>query len=782
MREAVSRQRIGKHVELNGIVQGVGFRPFVRNLAVAHDLVGWVRNTSAGVEIEAEGPSDDLDAFVSELVSRAPPRAQIEQITVRDIPTNGGTRFAILESLARPDAYQLVSPDIATCDNCLSELFDPDDRRHLYPFINCTNCGPRFTIIQDIPYDRPHTTMRAFRMCPACRSEYEDPEDRRFHAQPNACPACGPHVWLVDSKQRGSCGQGNSSPNDREVIGSASRALKEGAIVALKALGGFQLACDAANDEAVKRLRVRKRRPHKPFAIMMPNLDVVRRHCWVTADEKELLCSPACPIVLVRWLDDSTLCPSVAPGNRYLGVMLPYSPLHHLLLQETGRPLVMTSGNLSEEPIAKDNDEAFRRLASLADIFLLHDRDIHARYDDSVWFVPVSGRSQPIRRARGYAPSPVRAPFPLGRILACGTELKNTFCLTRDQHAFVSQHIGDMENRETLECFEETVASYESLFRIEPAVIACDLHPDCLATRYGQKRAQAEHLPVLYVQHHHAHVASCMADNDWSADAGPVLGVAFDGTGYGTDGSIWGGEFLIADYRGFQRYGHLQPLPLPGGEAAIQRPYRIALGWMQVCLDKILDLPFLKTVSKEEIGTVRQMVLRGLNTPWTSSCGRLFDAVSALLDVCGRTTYEGHAAVELEMMAGDLSQVPIGSGYPFTIESRQGRNVLCLDRLLETIVQELKAGRTAHEISGVFHVTVAQMIVRMCERMRQETALNVVALSGGCFQNRQLLCLTGDHLAKKGFQVLTHRRVPCNDGGLSLGQAVVACHLYRGDR
>jgi len=781
VREALSRQRNGKHVELSGVVQGVGFRPFVRNLAVAHDLSGWVRNTSAGVEIEVEGPPEELDAFVTELVSRAPPRAQIEQIAVRDIPTNGGGRFAILESLPRPDAYQLVSPDIATCDDCLSELFDPEDRRLLYPFINCTNCGPRYTIIRDIPYDRPKTTMRDFRMCPACRAEYEDPEDRRFHAQPNACPACGPHLRLMEGRPSGSSGPGKGLQNDSEVIASASKALKEGAILALKGLGGFQLACDAADEEAVNLLRARKRRPHKPFAIMMQSLEMVRRHCWVMPEEKEILCSPACPIVLLRWLEGSTLCPSVAPGHRYLGVMLPYTPLHHVLLQETGRPLVMTSGNLSEEPIAKDNDEAFRRLAPLADIFLFHDREIHARYDDSVWFVPVSGRSQPIRRARGYAPSPVRVPFPMGRVLACGAELKNTFCLTRDPYAFVSQHIGDMENRETLECFEETVAGYESLFRTKPALIACDLHPDCLATRYGRKRAHDEHLPLMYVQHHHAHVASCMADNKWPADAGRVLGVAFDGTGYGTDGSIWGGEFLIADYRDFQRYGHLQPLPLPGGEAAIHRPYRIALGWMQACLGEIPDLPFLRAVSEEEIRTVRQMVVRGVNTPYTSSCGRLFDAVSALLDLCGRATYEGHAAARLEMTAGDLCRDPIGAGYPFTIESRQGRDVLCLDRMLQTILHELSAGRSAREISIVFHVTVARMISQMCERMREGTALNVVALSGGCFQNRHLLRLTVDHLGEKGFQVLTHHQVPCNDGGLSLGQAVVACHLHRGD-
>jgi hydrogenase maturation protein HypF len=439
----------------------------------------------------------------------------------------------------------------------------------------------------------------------------------------------------------------------------------------------------------------------------------------------------------------------------------------------------MTSGNLSEEPIAKDNDEALRRLAPLADLFLLHDRDIHARYDDSVWFVPAPGRAQPIRRARGVAPSPVRIAFPLGRILACGAEWKNTFCLTRDRYAFVSQHIGDMENLETLENFEETVAIYEHLFRTEPAALACDLHPDYLAGRYAHRRSGDEGLPLLSVQHHHAHVASCMADNDWDPGAGPVLGVAFDGSGYGTDGSIWGGEFLIADYRGFRRYGHLQALPLPGGEAAIRRPYRTALAWLQASLGEIPDLPFLHSISKEEMGVVCRMAARGTNTPLTSSCGRLFDAVSALLDVCGRSTYEGHAAVSLEMLAGDLRGSGCSSHYPFFIERQGGGSVVRLDPLLKAIVGELKAGRRPREISAVFHTTLARMVVEMCERMREETGLKAVALSGGCFQNRTLLGLTLDPLSERGFQVLLHRRVPCNDGGLSLGQAVVASQRFK---
>jgi hydrogenase maturation protein HypF len=512
---------------------------------------------------------------------------------------------------------------------------------------------------------------------------------------------------------------------------------------------------------------------------MMPDLGEILRHCRVTAEETELLASPASPIVLLLWRRDSLLCRSLAPGHQRLGVMLPYTPLHHMLLREAGRPLVMTSGNLSEEPIAKDNEEALCRLASLADLFLLHDRDIYGRYDDSVWFVPVPGSPQPVRRARGYAPSPVRVSFPLGRILACGPELKNTFCLTRDHYAFVSQHIGDMENQETLEHFEETVEIYERLFRTRPAVVACDLHPDYLASRYGRDRARQERLPLVFVQHHHAHIASCLADNDWDPGAGPVLGVAFDGTGYGTDGSVWGGEFLIADYRGFKRYAHLEHLALPGGEAAIRRPYRTALGWLHAALGEIPDLPFLGSVSGEESGLVCRMVDRGLNTPLASSCGRLFDAVSALLNVCVHSTYEGHAAVELEMIAGDSARAEAGAGYPFVVDRRGGVFVLGLAPLLKGVVADLRAGRPCSEISALFHTTVARMAVQMCERMREETSLDVVALSGGCFQNSLLLRLTLDGLQEKGFRVLKHRRVPCNDGGVSLGQAVVACHLHR---
>lgn len=782
-------QYIAKRIEITGVVQGVGFRPFVYNLAIGHGLRGWVRNTSAGVEIEVEGSMLALDAFIQALTFQTPPRAHIESISVQEISLNGYDSFAILPSLPQADAYQLVSPDIATCADCLRELFDPRDRRYAYPFINCTNCGPRFTIIEDIPYDRPNTTMRKFQMCPICQAEYDDPTNRRFHAQPNACPVCGPHLWLVGDAQLTVANSPISSASttttgnttnlaDSAVIHKVNGLLKSGAIVALKGLGGFHLACDATNEMAVKRLRDRKRRPYKPFAVMMATMDEVRRHCWVTSEEADLLTSPASPIVLLRWRNDSTVARAVAPNNRYLGVMLPYTPLHHLLLQEVGRPLVMTSGNLSDEPIAKDNEEAIRRLGPLADAFLLHNRDIYTRYDDSVWFVPLADQPQPLRRARGYAPSPVRLTFPLGRILACGAELKNTFCLTRDRYAFVSQHIGDLENMEAFDHFETTVALYEHLFRAKPAAIACDVHPDYLATRYAQERARNEGLPLFPIQHHHAHIASCLADNDWLPTTGPVIGVALDGTGYGSDGHIWGGEFLIADYRSFERYGHLQYLPLPGGDAAVHRPYRTAFAYLYRCLGEIPELPFIALVPAEEIQVVQQMVEQGINTPLTSSCGRLFDAVSALLGICLQATYEAQAATELEMAAGDIQ---IANSYPFTIDYETGPHIVRLEPLFEALIQALKAGKPISEISAAFHNTVAHIITKMCQLIRVERGLNTVVLSGGCFQNRQLLRLSVNALRAQGFRILLHREVPCNDGGLSLGQALIANFSSRGD-
>jgi hydrogenase maturation protein HypF len=618
-----------KQISVRGVVQGVGFRPFVYRLAHDHGLTGWVLNHSGGVDIEVEGAPAALDAFVRDLTAQAPPLARILAVEATDAPAKGYTSFEIRQSVAEEGRYQLISPDIATCADCQRELLDPGDRRYRYPFTNCTNCGPRFTIIRDIPYDRPLTTMQPFAMCADCQREYDDPLDRRFHAQPNACPVCGPQVWLEE------VGEPGARPADEDrALRLAGQMLLDGKVLAIKGLGGFHLACDATNADAVRTLRDRKGRPAKPLAVMMSTLDDIRLHCHVSKEEEELLTSQQCPIVLLRWRDDSAVVGEVAPNNLYLGAMLPYTPLHHILLRDVGRPLVMTSGNLSEEPIAQDNDEARHRLAPLVDALLMHNRDIYARYDDSVWFAPTAHSVQPIRRSRGYAPFPVRLPFKAGELLATGAELKNSFCVTRDDFAFLSQHIGDMENLETLEHFETTLELYKHLFRTEPDRIAHDLHPDYLGTTYAQA-AFADPDARVSIQHHHAHVAACLVDNEWSPGDGPVIGVAWDGTGYGLDGHIWGGEFFVGGYDGFQRVAHLEYLPMPGGDAAIRNPWRLALGYAYTLSGEV---PSLAGVSEQEVRIARQQVDRRLNTPFTSAAGRLFDAVAALVGVRERVT------------------------------------------------------------------------------------------------------------------------------------------------
>jgi len=777
-------------ISVRGIVQGVGFRPFVYGLAVKHNLKGWVYNTSEDVRIEVEGEAEAVEQFELELKTKSPPLAHIESVTIVHHPPRGYKNFEIRHSQAQEGKYQLISPDVATCEACLGELLDPENRRYGYPFTNCTNCGPRFTIIEDMPYDRPQTTMRSFQMCPQCQAEYDNPLDRRFHAQPNACPKCGPQVELVDN-------QGNpvtpiesgSSP-----ITAASQLLKEGKIVAIKGLGGFLLACDATNDTAVKTLRQRKKRSSKPFAIMVTTVDEAKRHCYVSPEEEDLLTSPQSPIVLMRWKEDSSVSREVAPNLRFLGVMLPYTPLHHILLRGIGRPLVMTSGNLSEEPIARDNDEALRRLSGIADYFLIHNRDIYSRYDDSVAIVE-RGTSQLIRRARSYAPYPIRLSFEARQVLGCGAEEKNTFCLTKDNYAFLSQHIGDMENMETLEHFDSTISLYKRLFHMEPEIIAHDLHPDYLATKYAQELGESG-MKLIPVQHHHAHIASCMADNGLKP---PVIGVAFDGTGMGADGNIWGGEFLVADYRNFNRVGHLEYLPLPGGAAAIKRPYRTTISYILTLLGgnalnaviatlnemkgKQSQLASIGQVTEVEVEVIKRQIERRINSPLSSSMGRLFDAISALLGIRGEIDYEGQAAVDLEMAAyssviarrvSDEAIYDAQESYPYRIVEDAGIRIVHLGDLLSTVIEDLHQGISKEMISVKFHNTVAQMINEMCHLITDETGITQVALSGGVFQNRLLLGKAVRLLESSGFQVFTHRQVPCNDGGISLGQAVIA--------
>lgn len=753
-------------ISAKGVVQGVGFRPFIYGLAKKYRLNGWVRNTSEDVKIEVEGERGPIDSFISAIATEAPPLARVEELSVSFDSPAGYTVFEIRSSEAQPGKYQLVSPDIATCRPCIDDVFTPGNRRRRYPFTNCTNCGPRFTIIKDIPYDRPLTTMSPFKMCPDCRREYDDPLDRRFHAQPNACPACGPQLELTDNKGK--------AAGCSDVIAKIAELLTAGSIVAIKGLGGFLLACNAEDAAAVTLLRRRKHRPSKPLAVMLKDIEGVRKHCSVSDVEEKLLSSPQAPIVLLEWKGASTICHETAPGLKYIGVMLPYTPLHHLILRETGLPLVMTSGNISEEPIAGQNGEALRRLGDIADYFILHDRDIHSTYDDSVAIV---ANRQPVlvRRARGYAPFPISLTFTAPQILACGAGEKNTFCLTRDNHAFISQHIGDMENIETLEHYERTVALYKQLFRINPTIIAYDMHPDYLPTKYALEQVERHGLQPVAVQHHHAHIASCLADN---GKEGPVIGVTFDGTGYGTDGHIWGGEFLVADYKGFRRAGQLQYLPLPGGALAIKKPYRTALGYILSLLGEgaLDNRPgFPGKIDADERELVCRQVKSNFNSPLTSSMGRLFDAVSAMAGICSTIDYEAQAAIGIEMAAYDA---PGEEGsYPFSLIGGDGYSTIMLHGLVAAILDDLWKGCALHStVAMKFHNTVAAMTRDVCVKIRGESGLNSVALSGGCFQNRLLLARVTDLLDKSGFDVLTHKDVPANDGGISLGQAVIAAN------
>jgi hydrogenase maturation protein HypF len=754
---AISLSRIS----VRGVVQGVGFRPFVYQLAVHHNLRGWVCNTSEDVKIEVEGEAKDIEQFIKDLKVQAPPLSHIEDITVTVGEPGNYTKFEIRESVPEAGKYQLISPDIATCTDCLKEIFSPSDRRYRYPFTNCTNCGPRFTIIDDIPYDRPNTTMKSFQMCPTCQREYENPLDRRFHAQPNACPVCGPQLELTDNKgKQVSC---------EDIIKKTTELLKDGKIIAVKGLGGFLLACDATNKKAVNLLRIRKNRPAKPLAVMVSTLDEVKNHCEVNAEEEQLLTSPGSPIVLMKWKPESNIAQAVAPGLKYLGVMLPYTPLHHILLKEVGIPLVMTSGNLSEEPIAKDNDEAIKRLNKIADYFLMHNRDIYARYDDSVMIVE---KETPhfARRARGYAPYPIHLPFQSKQVLGCGAEEKNTFCLTRDNYAFVSQHIGDMENMETLEHYVNTIELYKKLFRIEPQTIAHDMHPEYLPTKFAKELAEKEKIKLVPVQHHHAHIASCMAEN---GIGGPVIGVALDGTGYGTDGNIWGGEFMVADYTRFERVAHLEYLPLAGGALAIKKPYRTAAGYLAALgIDIDKNLPLFDYLQKSELEIIKEQVAKGVNASLTSSMGRIFDAVAALIGVKGIIEYEAQAAIDLEMLAYEAPDET--TSYQFSIEKQASVSTIKIHNLLTAIIKDLHKKTANAIISARFHNTVAQMILETCQVITEKTGLKKVALSGGVFQNRLLLRKTVPLLESKGFEVYTHRQVPCNDGGISLGQVAIA--------
>lgn len=772
MHEPSTSALIRKRIRVRGIVQGVGFRPFVYNLAHELGLAGYVLNSSAGVTIEIEGGEPAVTQFITKLKNSPPPLAQIEEVLLADLEPGGESAFVIRHSQAEPGEFVLVSPDVATCDDCWRDFGDSANRRYGYPFTNCTNCGPRYTIIQDIPYDRPTTTMAKFRMCELCQTEYEDPSDRRFHAQPNACAECGPALALVDSGGSFPEPQDYEAANTAVILRRVRELLREGTIVAVKGLGGFLLACDAENDGAVQRLRERKRRSDKPFALMSRDVGSVESFCVVSAEERSSLLSPRRPIVILQRRRDSGLATSIAPGNNSIGVMLPYTPLHYLLFSDSPdepsqfRALVMTSGNISEEPIVTSNEEAWQRLCDVADWFVFHNRDIYMRADDSVTRV-FEQRERVLRRSRGYAPHPVDLGIELQEILACGAELKNTFCLTKGRYAILSQHIGDLENFETLVFFEETLANLKKLFRVEPRAVVHDLHPQYMSTHFATRLALE---PKIAVQHHHAHIASCMAENHLSRK---VIGVAFDGTGYGTDGKIWGGEFLVADFRGFERRAHLRYVPLPGGDAAVRQPWRMAMSYLRDTFGANgspgMDGAFLREVPKPSIAVVDTMLARGLNCFDTSSCGRLFDAVSSIVGLRHEVTFEGQAAIELEM----ISDPSVTRVYPYSVGEQQAAQ-LDMRPMIQAIVQEVSQAVPASEIAAVFHNTIAALIDDVCGRIRQRDGLNRVCLSGGTFQNVFLLERATRGLRRNGFEVFLHSKVPPNDGGIALGQAVIA--------
>jgi hydrogenase maturation protein HypF len=747
-----------KHIRVKGIVQGVGFRPYVYQLAGRFKLCGHVANTAAGVRIHVEGPPTAIAGFLASIPAEAPPLAQITDVDAADAPTEGFHRFDIIASRDDSAKSALISPDVAICDDCLKEMLSPRDRRFRYPFINCTNCGPRYTIIDDIPYDRPQTSMAPFPMCPRCQAEYDDPANRRFHAQPNACPVCGPHVQLLD-------GSGQAA-DTRDPISAVVALLQQGRIVAIKGLGGFHLAVDAENEPAVARLRQRKQREEKPLAVMAYDGDRIRRFARLDDEEMAVLASPQRPILLLAKRSDQALAPSVAPHNRYFGVMLPYAPLHYLLLEKTFAALVMTSANLSEEPIAIANHEAVERLASIADAFLVHNRDIYLRCDDSI-VRKTAGVTRFIRRARGYVPTPVFLNHTPPPVLACGAALKNTVCLTKEDRAFISQHIGDLENLATYGAFRDTIAHLQRILAIAPRVIACDLHPDYLSTRYAT--AQSD-LPVIQVQHHHAHIVSAMAENHLD---GRVIGLAFDGTGYGPDGTIWGGEVLLAENGRYERAAFLQPLPMPGGAAAIKAPWRMAISYLYQAFGESfrdLDAPFMASVDRKQADILVAMMQQTLNAPLTSSMGRLFDGIAALIGLRRTVAFEGQAAMELEMIAAPETAAPYDYGWQ---ASDDGLRIPTAP-IIQGVVADIRHGRPKAHISRRFHITLVHLFTDLCSHLRRQTDLDRVVLSGGTFQNAILLEELSGSLAKSGFAVYTHRLVPPNDGGLSLGQAVAA--------
>lgn len=753
--------KIRENIIIKGIVQGVGFRPFIHKLVQNYNLSGWVLNSNQGVEIDIEGKTEELNNFISDIKDKLPPLARIEKIEVNQLPLIGYKGFSIKKSITKEEnSFVLVSPDISICEDCLQELFNPHNRRFHYPFINCTNCGPRFTIIKDIPYDRGKTTMRVFKMCPQCQSEYENIEDRRYHAQPNACAECGPQVFLYQSKRK---------LENIDPIEEAIKLLKDGKIGAIKGLGGFHLACDATNNKVVTKLRRLKNREAKPFAIMSFNLEKIKQYCKLGKKEEKWLVNRARPIVLLKKKEDSLISLLVAPRNNYLGVMLPYTPLHYLLLKDNFTALIMTSGNIADQPIIGDNQEALEKLDGIADFFLLYNRDIFNRCDDSVVKIVNDGNVF-FRRARGYVPYPIILDFKLKEVLALGGELKNTISFSKENYVFPSQYLGDLKSVETLDFLKESIENLEKIFRVNPEIIACDLHPDYLSTQFAEEIGAKKGLKVVKVQHHHAHIVSCMAENNIKEK---VMGVAYDGTGYGDDGKIWGGEFLLCDLNKYFRVGHLKYYPLPGGDKAIAEPWRMAYSYLYSIYGpnaKTLDIDFNHRMDYDKLSIIEKMIDKNINSPLTSSCGRLFDAASSLIGIRDEINYEGQAAMELESFCAS----GIKERYKFCIYKEGKEFIIDPQEIFIDIIEDLKKGIDKKIMATKFHNTVAEFTLNLCGKIRENNGIKKIALSGGVFQNHYLTEKIISLLERDDFRVYTQRKVPPNDGGISLGQAVVA--------
>lgn len=758
--ETLARLRL----TIRGAVQGVGFRPFIYRLAADMGLPGWVNNSPRGVSIEVEGTRDRLETFLLRIEREKPPRSSIQGIEASFLDPVGFTGFEIRPSDEDGKKSALILPDIATCPDCLQEIFDPGNRRYLYPFTNCTNCGPRFTIIESLPYDRPNTTMRAFEMCERCRAEYENPLDRRFHAQPNACPDCGPHLGLWSPES-------GAVASHHDALLRAVEAIRRGEIVAVKGLGGFQLMVDARREDAVTRLRARKHREEKPFALMYPSLEAIKRDCEVSPMEERLLASPEAPIVLLqRRAGGWQVADGVAPGNPQLGIMLPYTPLHHILMSILGFPVVATSGNLTDEPICTDEDEAIARLGDIAGAFLVHNRPIARHADDSVARV-LMGREMVVRRARGYAPLPVHLKQPIPTILGVGAHIKNSIALSSGQDVFVSQHIGDLETEQAYNSFRNVIADFQQLYEAQPEIIACDMHPEYLSSAY----ARESEMPMVRVQHHYAHVLSCMAENDLDLTE-PVLGISWDGTGYGTDGTIWGGEFLLGQGANFKRTAHLRAFPLPGGDQAVKEPRRTATGLLYELFGagvfSMTELAPVRSYTPQEMDILNTMLRRDINSPRTSSAGRLFDAVASILNIRQKTAYEGQAAMDLEFAIQGLIT---DESYPFEIRDPEGqppKGGLIVDwaQPIHEILDDHSRYVSLSRISAKFHNTLVEMMVQVAHRAGQER----VVITGGCFQNKYLAERAVHRLREEGFRPYWHQRIPPNDGGIALGQVIAA--------